>query len=52
MTMEQFKQAVKISIGMYGKEATIAALNKMYHAKVVTLDMCLAALSVINEESV
>lgn len=40
--------AVAVTLAVYGKEATLQALNIMYHAGVITDDQALALLDVLN----
>lgn len=49
MTMEDIKKAVQISVAQYGREATIKALNKMYHDGIITSAQVVEVLDVLNK---
>lgn len=49
MTIKDIKKAVKISVEKYGKDATIKALNKMYHDGIITSAQVVEVLDVLNK---
>lgn len=49
MTQKELNEAIEISVKAYGKEATIIALNKMFHDKMITIEQCIAALDTLNK---
>lgn len=49
MTQKDINNAIEISVSLYGRDATIAALNKMYHAGIVTAEQLIKALDALNK---
>lgn len=48
MTQKEINEMIKISVETYGREATIKALNTMYHDGIVTIEQMIGALDVLN----
>ena len=49
MTQIEINKAIEITLKAYGKDATIAALNKMFHEGMITSEQAIASLDVINK---
>lgn len=49
MTQKEINEAVEISLNTYGKDATIKALNKMFHDGFITMDQVFNLLDTINK---
>lgn len=49
MTQREINKAIEKSLEEFGKDATIKALNTMYHAGLITIDQVLKALDTINK---
>ena len=49
MTQKQINKAISESMNAYGREATLKALNTMYHAGQITIDQVMKALDIINK---
>ena len=49
MTQKEINKAIETSMNQFGKEATLEALNKMYHAGLITITQCMKALDIINK---
>ena len=49
LPQRDINSAVAVTLAVYGKEATLQALNIMYHAGVITDDQALALLDVLNK---
>lgn len=45
---ENLNACVDICLALYGKDATLKALNKLYHDNGITLDQCLEIVYHIN----
>lgn len=48
MTQKELNKAIETSISTYGREATIQALNAMFHSNQITAAQCINALDIIN----
>ena len=49
MTQERIIKAITESMNAYGREATLKALNAMYHAGQITIEQVMKALDIINK---
>ena len=49
MTQNEINKAIEISMNVYGRDATIQALNTMYHEHLITLEQCIEALDILNK---
>lgn len=49
MTTQEIIEAVEISMAFYGREATIKALNEMYHAGKITIEQVFELLDTLNK---
>ena len=49
MTQEQVNECVAICKEMYGKNATITALNKLYHEGKISIEQIHGLLDVLND---
>jgi hypothetical protein len=48
MTQKEINAAIEASLNAYGRNATLEALNKMYHNGQITIEQCMNALDTIN----
>lgn len=49
MTQKEINTAIETSIREFGRDATIEALNQMYHKGLITSAQALRALDIINQ---
>ena len=49
MTQSEINKAIEISINSYGRDATIKALNEMFHNGLITSKKVFNALDIINK---